>query len=66
MIRQRVNFKCDKCGGPVWKDVEFSGHIELCCLYCGKLWFVKKELLNKVLKRKLYEKYAKNRSVIVS
>lgn len=65
-MKRRINFKCDKCGGPVWKDVEFSKHIEMSCLYCGKLWFVDRKILDKVLKKKLYEKYVGTRGAVIS
>lgn len=66
-MRQKVNLVCDKCAGPVWRDVEFDQHIELSCLMCGKLWFVQKDILQRVVDRKTLENYyANKRSVIVS
>lgn len=60
-MRQKVNLVCDKCAGPVWRDVEFDQHVELSCLMCGKLWFVNKDLLQKVSNRKVAENYLKTK-----
>lgn len=52
-MTKQLKFKCDKCGGPVWHDLESAKYYDMSCLYCGKRWFIKKDVYKKVVERKL-------------
>ena len=54
-----IKFKCDKCEGPVWHDLESAKYYDMACLYCGKRWFVRKDIYKKVLERKLKKRGTK-------
>lgn len=52
-MSKHVVFKCDKCRGPVWHDIESAKYYDMACLYCGKRWFIRKDIYKKVVERKL-------------
>lgn len=65
----RLNFICDRCNGPVWKDIESIKYFDFACIICGKRWFVAKVKYKKIeeaLRKRAYAKTSRKGTLLSS